>query len=99
MTRPVSFSTHRNAGMSSFDPNRIPACDAPVWDDRSVSHAASSWLPEASHFAIVGALPSRMARCSTGRASPSISRKTMPGTSVRTVSSARAAIRRVTRSV
>ena len=29
-----------------------------------------------------GALPSRIARCSTGSARPSISRKRMPGTSV-----------------
>ena len=36
---PVSFSTHRNAGMSSFDPSRIPAWLAPVWDERSVSHS------------------------------------------------------------
>ena len=37
----VSFSTQRNAGMSSFDPSRIPAWLAPVCDERSVSHSAS----------------------------------------------------------
>ena len=37
----VSFSTQRNAGMSSFEPSRIPACEAPVWDERSVSHSVS----------------------------------------------------------
>ena len=37
----------------------------------------------ASQRAIVGALPSRIARRRTGSASPSISRKTIPGTSVR----------------
>ncbi len=36
-----SFSTHRNAGMSSFEPSRMPAWDAPVCDDRSVSHSAN----------------------------------------------------------
>ena len=39
--RPVSFSTHRNAGMSSLEPSRIPAWLAPVWEERSVSHSAS----------------------------------------------------------
>ena len=37
--RPVSFSTQRNAGMSSLEPSRIPAWLAPVCDDRSVSHS------------------------------------------------------------
>ena len=41
ITLPVSFSTQRNAGMSSFDPSRIPAWLAPVWDDRSGSHPVS----------------------------------------------------------
>ena len=31
---PVSFSTQRKAGMSSFEPSRIPAWLAPVWDER-----------------------------------------------------------------
>ena len=38
--RPVSFSTQRNAGMSSLEPSRMPAWLAPVCDDRSVSHSA-----------------------------------------------------------
>ena len=38
---PVSFSTQRKAGMSSFEPSRMPAWLAPVWDERSVSHSAS----------------------------------------------------------
>ena len=37
----VSFSTHRNAEMSSFDPSRIPAWLAPVCEERSVSHSTS----------------------------------------------------------
>ena len=40
-----------------------------------------------------GALPSRIARRSTGSASPSISRKTIPGASVRTGAPDRRAIR------
>ena len=40
MTRPDSFSTHRKAGMSSFDPSSSPAWEAPVCDDRSVSHSS-----------------------------------------------------------
>ena len=39
--RPVSFSTQRNAGMSWFEPSRMPAWLAPVCDDRSVSHSIS----------------------------------------------------------
>ncbi len=96
---PVSFSTQRNAGMSSFEPSRMPACEAPVCDERSVSHSANLCDPSSSHRAMLGALPSRMARCSTGRASPSISRKTMPGVSARTRSPERRAIRCVTRNV
>ena len=70
----VSFSTQRKAEMSSFDPSRIPAWLAPVCEERSVSHSASRCEPSASQRAIVGALPSRIARRSTGSASPSISR-------------------------
>ena len=36
----VSFSTQRKAGMSSFEPSRMPAWLAPVCDERSVSHSA-----------------------------------------------------------
>ena len=36
----VSFSTQRNAGMSSLEPSRIPAWLAPVCEERSVSHSA-----------------------------------------------------------
>ena len=68
--------------MSSFEPSRIPAWLAPVCEERSVSHSASRCEPSASQRAMVGALPSRIARRSTGSASPSISRKTIPGTSV-----------------
>ena len=39
ITRPVSLSTQRNAGISSFEPRRIPAWLAPVCDDRSGSHS------------------------------------------------------------
>ncbi len=70
----VSFSTQRNAGMSSFEPSRIPAWLAPVCDDRSVSHSASRCVSPSSQRAMLGALPSRIARCSTGSARPSISR-------------------------
>ena len=42
---------------------------------------------------MVGALPSRIARRSTGSASPSISRKTIPGTSVLAMMPCRRAIR------
>ena len=78
----VSFSTQRKAGMSSLDPSRIPAWLAPVCEDRSVSHSVRRCVSSASQRAMVGALPSRIARRSTGSASPSISRKTIPGTSV-----------------
>ena len=78
----VSFSTQRNAGMSSLEPSRIPAWLAPVCEDRSVSHSARRCVSSASQRAMFGALPSRIARRSTGSASPSISRKTIPGTVV-----------------
>ena len=73
-TRPVRLSTQRKAGMSSFDPSRIPAWLAPVCDERSVCHSTMWCEPSVSHRAISGALPSRIARCSTGSPSPSISR-------------------------
>ncbi len=99
ISRPVSFSTQRKAGMFSFEPSRIPAWLAPVCDERSVSHSTSSCEPSSSQRAMFGALPSRIARRSVGRPSPSISRQTIPG-----VASAperrpcRRAIRCVTRS-
>jgi hypothetical protein len=89
----VSFSTQRNAGMSSFDPSRIPAWLAPVCEERSVSHSLSTCVSSASQRAMVGALPSRIARCSTGSASPSISRNTIPGTSVLAMIPCRRAMR------
>ena len=58
---PVSFSTHRNAGMFSFDPSRMPAWLAPVWEERSGSHSASRYPPSATQRAMFGALPSRIA--------------------------------------
>ena len=74
MIRPVGLSTHRNAGMSWFEPRRMPAWLAPVCDERSGSHAVSSYPWSATQRAMFGALPSRIARRSTGSASPSISR-------------------------
>ncbi len=99
ITVPVSFSTHRNAGMSSFEPSRMPAWLAPVCDDRSVSHSIKWWEPSASQRAMFGAFPSRIARWSTGSASPSISRKTTPGALVCVRSPERRAIRWTTRNV
>ena len=64
--RPLSFSYQRKAGMSALDPSRMPAWDAPVCEDQPVVHGVSAWLPSATHLAMVGALPSRMARCRTG---------------------------------
>ncbi len=93
-----SFSTQRKATMSSFEPSRIPACEAPVCEERSGSHSASRCVPSSSQRASVGACPSRMARCSTGSARPSISRKTIPGRSVTTRSPERRAMRCTTRS-
>ena len=89
----VSFSTQRNAGMSSFDPSRIPAWLAPVCEERSVSHSVRTCVRPASQRAMVGALPSRIARCNTGSASPSISRNTIPGTSVVAMMPSRRAMR------
>ena len=74
ITTPRSFSTQRKAGMSSFEPSRIPAWLAPVCEERSVSHSTKRCDPSASQRAIVGAFPSRIARWSTGFARPSISR-------------------------
>ena len=77
-----SFSHQRKPGMSQFEPCRIPDCIAPVCDDQSHSHSTILWVPLRSQRAIVGALPSRIARTSTSWASPSISRKSTPGTSL-----------------
>ena len=60
--------------MSSFEPSRIPAWLAPVCEERSVSHSTIRCVPSVSQRAISGALPSRIARWSTGYARPSISR-------------------------
>ena len=79
--------------MSSFEPSRIPAWLAPVWDERSVSHSVRRCVSSASQRAMVGALPSRIARRRMGRASPSISRNRIPGTSVRAMMPCRRAIR------
>ena len=79
--------------MSSFEPSRIPAWLAPVCEERSVSHSVSLYESSATQRAMFGALPSRIARRSTGSASPSISRKTIPGTSVLAMMPCRRAIR------
>ena len=74
----------------------MPACDAPVCDERSVSHSTSRCVPSLSQRAIVGALPSRIASWRIGSPSPSISRKMIPGASVSTRSLPRFAIRAIT---
>ena len=74
VSKPLSLSTQRNAGMSSLEPSRIPAWLAPVCEERSVSHSVSPCVPSATQRAMLGAFPSRIARLSTGSASPSISR-------------------------
>ena len=83
--------------MSTFDPRRMPAWLAPVWDERSVSQPLSAYPSSVSQLAICGALPSRIARRRTGRARPSISRNTTPGASVRTGVPVRRAMRWTTR--
>ena len=86
--------------MSSFEPSRMPAWLAPVCEERSVSHSGETVRPLARPSApSFGALPSRIARRSTGSASPSISRKTIPGASVTVRPPERRAIRWITRSV
>ena len=42
MIRPVGLSTQRKAGMSWFEPSRMPAWLAPVCDERSGSHPVSA---------------------------------------------------------
>src|SRR5829696_2021220 len=96
---PVSFSTQRNAGMSWFEPSRMPAWLAPVCDDRSGSHSMRRCVSSLSQRAMFGALPSRIARRRTGNARPSISRKMIPGASVRVAPPCRRAMRWTTRSV
>ena len=93
------MSTQRKAGMSSFEPSRIPAWLAPVCEERSGSHSARACVPSATQRAMVGAFPSRIARRSTGSASPSISRKRIPGTSVSSAAPWRRAIRCTTLTV
>ena len=59
-------------------PCSSPAWQAPVCEDQSVSQRDSRCEPPRSQRAIVGALPSRIARISTSCARPSISRKAGP---------------------
>ncbi len=99
MIRPDSLSTQRKAGMSWFEPSRMPAWLAPVCDERSGSHSVSTYEPSAIQRAMFGAFPSRIALRKTGIARPSISRKTMPGASVRVAPPCLFAIRRTTLSV
>ena len=54
ITVAVSFSTQRNAGMSSLEPSRIPAWLAPVCEDRSVSHSVRRCVSAASQLGHVG---------------------------------------------
>ena len=57
VSRPVSLSTQRNAGMSSFEPSRIPAWLAPVCEERSVSHSVSPCVPSATQRAMCRRVP------------------------------------------
>ena len=57
-----AFSYQRKAGMSTLEPIRMPHCDAPVWEDRSVCQGISRAAPSATHWAMVGASPLRIAR-------------------------------------
>ena len=70
VSRPVSLSTQRNAGMSSFEPSRIPAWLAPVCEERSVSHSVSACVPSASQRAMFVAFPSRIALPEHGEREP-----------------------------
>ena len=45
MIRPVALSTQRKAGMSWFEPSRMPAWLAPVCDERSGSHSRQLVAP------------------------------------------------------
>ncbi len=82
--------------MLSLLPCSSPAWQAPVWEDQSVSQLTSSCVPARSHEATVGMSPSRIARWTTAWASPSISRKNSPGTSVGSTPAARRACRPTT---
>lgn len=65
--------------MSSLLPWRMPAWQAPVCEDQSVSQDSRLKEPSRTQPASVGAFPLEMARRSTSWARPSISRKTTPG--------------------
>lgn len=80
--RPVARSYQRKAGIFALFPCKMPAWLAPVWDDRSHSHPTIRCDPDRSQRDRVGMKPSRMARRSVGSESPSISKKSTPGTSV-----------------
>ena len=97
IVRPVSFSYQRKAGMSKLLPCRMPGWLAPVCDDRSHSQGTRRWVPDRIQRAIIGMWPLRSARRSVAWASPSISRKITPGTSVRAWSGARRIVRSTTR--
>ena len=97
IVRPLSFSCQRKAGMSWLLPSSRPAWLAPVCEERSHSQPSRRWLPCSIQRAMVGTCPSSRARRSTGSASPSISNRITPGTSVRFFLRALRARRRTTR--
>ncbi len=80
--RPSSLSHHRNAGMPSFVPWRIPAWLAEVWDGSSTSHRVSRWVPVRIQRDIVGTRPAWSCCFRTSWLSPSTWTITRPGTSV-----------------
>ncbi len=76
---PVSFSTQRNAGMSSLEPSRIPAWLAPVWEAEVGLPLDQRCVPSPSQRASTGALPSRIARRRTGGREPVDLQEQNPG--------------------
>ena len=78
-SRSAAFSYQRKAGIPSFEPWRIPAWEAEVWDGSSTSQRAMRWDPLRTQRARCGALPVRIANRSSGSASPSTCTITTPG--------------------
>ena len=80
-TRPSARSTHRNAGIPSMVPCRMPIWLAGVVAGSLGFHSAIRCEPVRIHRPRVGSVPARTPHSSTGNGTPSAWMKTMPGTS------------------
>ena len=80
-TRSLARSYHRNAGIPSMTPCRMPIWLAGVVAGSLGVHSCSRCVPDLTHRVSVGTVPAVIAICSTGKGTPSICTNTTPSTS------------------